>query len=164
MKNILAVALLSAFVAGPAVAADTYVGVNVGSAQIDSPGFDSSKSLGLLGGYSFNESFAAEVAYIDFGSESGGGITSKSSAVSISGVVSLPINKQFAVFSKLGLASTTYESQGDSESKSDLTFGVGGQFNVNKQVGIRAGYDLYKVGSPDTVNQRVVSVGAVFKF
>jgi len=55
MKKIAIAVLLSAFVAAPAVAADTggYVGVNVGSAKIDSPGFDTTTSFGVLGGYSF---------------------------------------------------------------------------------------------------------------
>lgn len=166
MKKIAIAVLLSAFAAAPAVAADMggYVGVNVGSAKIDSPGFDSSTSFALLGGYAFNENFAAEVAYTNFGSESGAGITSKSSAMSISGVGSLPLNEQFSLFAKLGFASTTLEMLGLSTSKSDLTWGLGAQFNVNKQVGIRVGYDQYKVGSPISLNQKVASVGAVFKF
>ena len=164
MKKIAIAVLLSAFVAAPAVAADVYAGINVGSAQIDSPGFDSSNSFALIGGYSVNENFAAEIAYSNFGSESGGGITSKSSAMSISGVGSLPINEQFSLFGKLGFATTTLEILWFSESNSDLTFGFGGQFNIDKQIGIRVGYDVYKVGSAPSVDQEVVSVGGVFKF
>jgi OmpA-OmpF porin, OOP family len=163
MKKIAIAVLLSAIVA-PAVAADMYVGVNAGSAKIDSPDFDSSSSFALLGGYTFNENVAAEIAYSNFGSESGLGITSKSSAVSISGVGSFPFNEQFSLFGKLGFASTTLDVAGVSDSKSDLTYGFGGQFNVNKQIGIRVGYDVYKVGSVNSVDQKVTSVGGVFKF
>lgn len=168
MKKIAIAVLLSAFVAAPAVAADTpfYAGVNVGSAEIDSTGFSSTTSFGLLGGYTFNENVAAEVAYTNFGTKDlGFGFSYKSSALSISGVGSYPINEQFSVFAKLGFASTTLELTGfPSESKSDLTYGFGGQFNVNKQIGIRLGYDVYKVGSGTSVDQKVASVGAVFKF
>lgn len=165
MKKIAITLLLSAFVAVPAVAADMYVGVNVGSAKIDSPGFDTTTSFALLGGYTFNENFAAEVAYSNFGSKDiGFGLTYKSSALSLSGVGSLPLNEQFSVFGKLGIASTTLELTGfPSESKSDLTYGFGGQFNVNKQIGIRLGYDVYKVGSGSSVDQKVTSIGGVFK-
>jgi OmpA-OmpF porin, OOP family len=169
MKKIAVAILLSAFVAVPAVASDMYVGVNVGSAKIDSPGFDTTTSFALLGGYTFNEYFAAELALINFGSKDysiPGTITVKSSGFSISGVGSYPINEQFSVFAKLGLASTTLEATGfSSTSKSDLTYGLGGQFNVNKQIGIRLGYDVYKVSdSVLTVDQKVTSIGALFKF
>lgn len=167
MKKIAAAVLLSAFVAAPAVAADIYAGINVGSAKIDSPGFGSTTSFALLGGYSFNENFAAEVAYTNFGSKDYPTVSGvKSSAMSVSGVGSLPINEQFSVFAKLGIASTTLEATGfASTSKTDLTYGFGGQFNINRQVGIRLGYDTYKVSdSFITVDQTVTSVGAVFKF
>ena len=168
MKNIAIAVLLSAFIVAPAFAADTpfYAGINVGSAKIDSTGFSTTTSFSLLGGYTFNENVAAEVAYTNFGSKDiGFGFTYKSSAFSISGVGSYPINEQFSVFAKLGFASTTLELTAfPSESKSDLTYGFGGQFNVDKQIGIRVGYDVYKVGSPTSVDQKVTSVGAVFKF
>lgn len=167
MKKVAMALLLSAFVAVPAIAADMYVGVNVGSAQIDFPGYSSTTSFALLGGYSFNENIAAEVAYTDFGSKDYGfGFTLKSSALSISGVGSYPINEQFSVFAKLGIASTTTDATGyASASKSDFTYGIGGQFNVNKQIGIRLGYDVYKItDSVISVDQKVTSVGGVFKF
>jgi len=67
------------------------------------------------------------------------------------------------VFAKLGIASTTSEATGfSSTSKSDLTYGIGGQFNVNKQVGIRLGYDVYKLSdSVVTVDQKNTSIGVV---
>lgn len=169
MKKIAIVALLTSFIAAPAMAADTgfYAGVNVGSATIDSPGFSSTTAIGALGGYNFNQNFAAELAYTDFGSKSYVGVPNvKSSAVSLSGVGSYPINEQFSVFAKLGVASTSMSATGSpTTSKSDLTYGVGAQLNVNKQIGIRLGYDVYKV-SDGVVNrnENVWGVGAVFKF
>jgi OOP family OmpA-OmpF porin len=171
MKKIAIAVLLSAFVAAPAVAADMYVGVNVGSAKIDSSNLSTTTSFALLGGYTFNQYFAAEIAYIDFGSKDYrdpvfGPFSVKSSAWSISGVGSYPFNEQFSVFGKLGIASTSTDTSGSSTSKSDLTYGIGGQFNVNKQIGIRLGYDVYKVtdAASSTFDQKVTSIGAVFKF
>jgi OOP family OmpA-OmpF porin len=168
MKKIAIVALLSTLAAAPAMAADTgfYAGVNVGSATINSPGLSSTTAIGVLGGYDFNKNFAAELAYTDFGSKSYPGFSVKSSAVSLSGVGSYPINEQFSVFAKLGVASTSMSATGSpTTSKSDLTYGVGAQLNVNKQIGIRLGYDVYKV-SDGVVNrnENVWGVGAVFKF
>lgn len=167
MKKIAIAVLLSAFVAAPAVAADTgfYAGVNVGSAKIDFPGFETTTSFEVLGGYSFNQNFAAELAYTNFGSKDYPPIYNvKSGAVSLKGVGSFPINEQFSVFAKLGLASTTINDTGYSQSKSDLTYGIGAQFNINKQVGIRLGYDVYKATDIIGVDQKNTSIGAVFKF
>lgn len=165
MKKIAIVVLLSAVVAAPAVAAGMYAGVSAGSAKINISGYDSTTSFSLLGGYTFNENIAAEVAYSNFGSKDYPlGVTAKSSAVSLSAVGSYPINEQFSLFGKLGLASTTFDVAGVSESKSDLTYGIGAQYNVNKQIGIRVGYDIYKVGSATSYDQSVTSLGGVFKF
>ena len=170
MKKIAIAMLLSAVVAAPSVAADMYVGVNVGSAKIDASNLDSTTSFALLGGYTFNEYFAAEIGYTDFGSKDyqdpAGPFSVKSSAWNISGVGSYPFNEQFSVFAKLGIASATTDTSGSSTSKSDLTYGIGGQFNVNKQVGIRLGYDVYKVADPtsSTFNENVASIGGIFKF
>jgi len=165
MKRISMAVLLSAFIAMPVFAADMYAGLNVGSAKIDMSGFDNTTSFALLGGYSFNEYFAAELAYSDFGSKDYSGINVKSSAWSISGVGSYPFNEQFSVFAKLGFATTKLEGTGfSSETDTDMTYGLGGQFNVNKQIGIRLGYDVYKVGSGVTADEKVTSIGGVFKF
>ncbi|MGC2048622.1 MAG: outer membrane beta-barrel protein [Gallionella sp.] len=166
MKKLAVAVLLSAAIAAPAVASDMYVGVNIGSAEIDLPGASSTTSIALLGGYTFNKNFAAEIAYTDFGSHDyGGGLTLKSSGLSISGVGSYPINEQFSLFAKLGFASTTLDPSGSpTEDDTDMTYGIGGQFDVNKQVGIRFGYDVYKVGASPSYDEKVMSVGGVFKF
>jgi OmpA-OmpF porin, OOP family len=166
MKKIVLAVMLSAFIAAPAVAADMYVGVNVGSAKIDASNLDTTTSFALLGGYTINEYFAAELAYSDFGSKDYPGFSLKSSAWSISGVGSYPFNEQFSVFAKLGFATTSTDTSGSSTSKSDLTYGIGGQYNVNKQIGIRLGYDVYKVADPTsaTFDQTVTSIGGVFNF
>ncbi len=169
MKKITIAILMSVFVAGPAVAAETgfYVGVNAGSAKIDEPGFESTTEYGLLGGYSFNQNFAGEVAYTNFGSKDYSGLlTVKSNGFSVSGVGSYPFNDMFSVFAKIGLASTELKASGavgGSENNTDLTWGIGGQFNINRQIGIRLGYDLYKVGENVTADQKLTSIGLVFK-
>lgn len=171
MKKIAIALLLSTYAMAPAFAADTpfYAGINVGTGKIDLSGTSSTTSFELLGGYTINQYFAAEAAYSDFGNHDYPGGNMKSSAVSIKGVGAYPINEQFSVFAKLGIASTTWEVSPTglgtaSESKTDLTYGIGGQFNINQQIGIRLGYDVYKLGSSLSADEKVTSIGAVFKF
>jgi OOP family OmpA-OmpF porin len=163
MNKIAIAALLSALVAAPAIAADTYVGVNVGKNQMDYSGVNSSTAIGVLGGYSFNQNVAAEVAYTNLGSADYYGTSITGHVFSVAAVGSLPLNKDFSLLGKLGVASSTYEVSGYSESKSDLTYGIGAQYNVSKTVGIRLGYDSFKVGSSYTKDSALISIGAVFK-
>jgi OOP family OmpA-OmpF porin len=163
MNKIAIAALLSALVAAPAIAADAYVGVNVGKNQMDYSGVNSSTAIGVLGGYSFNQNVAAEVAYTNLGSADYYGTSITGHVFSVAAVGSLPLNKDFSLLGKLGVASSTYEVSGYSESKSDLTYGIGAQYNVSKTVGIRLGYDSFKVGSSYTKDSALISIGAVFK-
>ncbi|MEQ1838351.1 MAG: porin family protein [Candidatus Nitrotoga sp.] len=169
MKKIAAVALLSAFIAAPVAAEDMhmYIGANVGSAQIDATGFDASTAFSVLAGHKFNSNFAAEVAYVNFGSVdvAPAGSTVKSSAMSLSGVGSFPLNDQFSLFGKLGLASTTVKGTGfPSESNTGVTYGVGAQFDFDQQFAIRAGWDMYKIGDVNEEDEDVMSLGAIFTF
>ncbi len=181
MKQIAAVALLSAFIAAPVAAQDMlaaqdmYIGVNVGSAQIDVPGYDASTALSVLGGYTINSNFAVEVAFVNFGSvDLPLSTTVDSSALSISGVGSYPLNDEAFLIGKLGLASTNLKQTNvPSESNTGLTYGIGAQFNFDKQIGIRAGYDVYKVGNVVTYqvgdavvteDETVMSLGAIYTF
>ena len=164
MNKIAIAALLSAFVAAPAIAADTYVGVNVGKNQMNYSGVNSSTAIGVLGGYSFNQNVAAEVAYINLGSvDTNYPSTITGRVFSIAAVGSLPLNKEFSLLGKLGVASSTIEELGYSQSKTDLTYGIGAQYNVSRTVGVRLGYDSFKVGSSYTKDSALISIGAVFK-
>jgi len=163
MKKIAIAAILSAFVAAPAFAADMYVGVNVGKNQMDFSGVNSSTAIGVLGGYSFNQNVAAEVAYTNLGDADDNGFTLSGHVFSVAAVGSLPLNKDFSLLGKLGVASSTVEELGYSESKTDLTYGIGAQYNVSKTVGVRLGYDSFKVGSTNTKDSALISIGAVFK-
>lgn len=165
MKKIAIAALLSAFVAAPAIAADSYIGASAGQNKIDVSGVKTSTAYSLFGGYSFSEFFAGELAYVDFGSadrDAGGSV--KGYAVSLDAVGSLPLGRDYALFAKLGLAETKVEpGVGGSQTKDDWTYGLGAQYNANRNVGVRLGYDNYRVGS-DTRDSALWSLGVLFKF
>jgi len=166
-KNILAFAILAA-IAAPALAADTglYAGVKLGSANKSVPGVSETNSaFGFFGGYTINPNFAVEVGYTDLGTVALGIV--KFTALDVSAVGTYPINDQFSVYGKLGLASTKEEAVSISASRSDVTYGLGGQFNVNQSIGIRLGYDHYGFGD-DVIYTKgdisLYSVAGVFKF
>ena len=166
-KFILAI-LLSAFIAAPAFAADAryYAGLKVGSVTNSVPGTsESSTSFGVFGGYTINPNFAVELGYTDLGSVVSGTITF--SSLELSAVGTYPINDQWSLYGKLGMASTTETGLGSSVSRSDVTYGIGGNYKLNPTTDLRFGLDRYGFGDDVTFvkgDSSSISVGAVFKF
>lgn len=165
MKKIAIAALMTAFIAAPAIAAESYFGLSAGQNKANFSGVKASTAYSLFGGYSFTDYIAGELAYVDFGSaDRDGGGTVKGYAVSLDAVGSLPLGRDFSLFAKLGLAETRMEPSGaGSETKDDWTYGLGAQYNASRNVGVRLGYDNYRVGS-DTSDSALWSLGVLFKF
>ena len=172
MKKITIAVLLSTFVAVPAFSADEgfYVGADVGQSSTNT--LDLSTKTGtafsVLGGYQFMKYLAAEIQYNDFGSPTHtGGSSTKINGYSGAAVVILPLNDQWSLLGKFGYASTKLGSPYNTK-KSDITYGLGGQYNISQAWGVRLNYDMYKVISPapasQTATTRVVSAGVVYKF
>lgn len=175
MGKIIIAVLLSVFIAAPAVAGDYYGGIKVGKAKTSFDNTvlstDSSTIFGLLGGYTFSPNFAVEAEYADLGkaTESISASDMKSSELGLSAVGSFPINQDFSVYGKLGVASATTKEAGAADAKrSAVTYGLGGQYNASSTIGIRLGYDHYDLGdSPATIPEgkaNLWSIGGVFKF
>jgi OOP family OmpA-OmpF porin len=135
--------------AATAAQADTqpgfYAGAGIGSTKIGDDEFDgtgiddSDTGFKVFGGYSFNENFAVEVGYVDFG-EASGDFGGDSFDIGISGLTAsavgrLPVSDMFSLYGKLGFASYDVDvsfniegfgSGSVSDSDSDIIYGVGG--------------------------------------
>lgn len=177
MKKFAIVALLSAFAAAPAVAENMYIGVNVGSAHhgYSNVSNNSQSGVGIFAGYNINEMFSAEVGYTTLGGfDTAGGSIIKGKAVGISGVANVAINKEFSGFGKLGISNSSLEDKAApgftgptiTHSNTGLTVGLGVQYNATPTVGIRGGFDVYRVGdaASTTSSASLWYVGGAFKF
>ena len=175
MRKIAIGVLLSAFVAAPAVADNFYAGVKMGFVNYSYSNVANNDQVGfgLLGGYIINENFAVEAEYNSLGGFDSTNGTVKGSSVGVSGVGSFPLGQQFSLFGKLGIASTSLKDTakpgyvGDfTYSKAGLTVGFGGQYNASKEIGIRAGIDIYPVGNSvsGTGSAAIIYGAGVFKF
>jgi OmpA-OmpF porin, OOP family len=157
---------------------------------------DSDTGFGLAGGYQVNRNFAAELAYVDLGETSyaangtvtdgvgtfdaGLGLDQSASGpvFSILGIV--PIGERFSVFGRLGLAlmsvdadvsvSIDGESASDSAStdRSNMVYGIGGEFSFSQRFGVRLSWDRYaEVGSDDLAGEvdiDLISLGLRYNF
>lgn len=196
MKKIAIVTLLSAFAAAPALADNTgkfYVAGDLGSASYSNvdpniPGvtntaFPNPGMVRIAGGYQFSPTWAAEVGYSKFGDSvvdygnlglGAGKATLAMNSLQVAAVGAYPLNPQFDLIGKLGLASNKAELTGTgilaaaaaSESKTDLLIGLGVQYHVSQQVTLRAQYDSFGKFTKDTnpIKASALSVGVAYSF
>ena len=170
------------------------VGLSVVDATSDLD--DSDTGFGLAGGYQVNPYFAAELAYVDLGDisyqangtvtdgvdtfDAGLGIDQSASGPVFSILGIWPIGERFSLFGRLGLAlmsvdvdatvSLGGESASDSAGtdRSNGVYGIGGEFSLSRNFGIRLGWDRYaEVGSDDLagdVDIDLISLGLRYNF
>ena len=176
MKKILAVALFSA-ISIPALAGESgaFVALDAQnwSTTNNAPLGNPSMGLRIGGGYHFTRNIGVEVDYAKSGDTASYlGAKYNVSSVQAAAVGTYPINDMFDVYAKLGVASNKISLTGpgaicNSCSKTDLMYGVGGQYNVNKQIGIRLEYvPLGKASNTGTYDLGVstLSAGVIYNF
>lgn len=163
MKRIVTTALLTGFVAAPALTANAgaFIAIDLGAGRYsdatvsggngesyDNPGFAS-----IAGGYHFTPNLGIEAAFSVFGDSTAeypnATTTLKTSVFQVAAVGTYSFNEKFAVFGKLGVAGISAEESGTAAAASlsgngdstNFMFGVGGQFNFNQHWGIRLQYE-----------------------
>ena len=174
---ILALPLSSAF-AQNAGAPAWYVGAGIGESEVSIEGCGSGVSCDekgtawrILGGYRINDNFAVELGYHQFGdataSGPGGKVKFEANAFELSGLGSLPLGHQFSAYGKIGFYRGETKATGDTllgaidlkETNTDLTYGIGAQYDFNRQLGLRAEWQRYaNMGDQATVGESDVDV------
>lgn len=193
----LCVAATMATVSGAALAADSgfYGAVDIGQSKakdVCTPeagatitGCDDKDTAYRIGvGYQFNQNFGLEANYVDFGTFDvsatvlGVPVTADADAdaFQLSATGTLPINESFAIIGKLGMARTSVDASASapgvtvtaSDNSTELTYGIGVKYNINKTMAVRAQYeDFGKVGDDATTGKSkltLLSVGLTFGF
>ncbi len=181
MKKFVSALLLSVAISAPAFAANAgsgYVSLDYGTWSMSNAGLlPNPGAFTFSGGYYFTQNVGVEVGYVMIGDSiinyPGGSTTYSQSALKVAAVGTLPVAPQLDIFGKLGfdsisgtLTDTIFGSS--SASTSNLFFGIGAQYNFNKQLGMRVQYEnLGKTKSSSTAvgaDVSMVSIGVVFNF
>lgn len=171
-----------------AQAEGAYIGANVGRTEqkvnVDAGSLtDNATGFKLYGGYDFTKNFGAEAGYVHFGkgevsatdSVNTVSISGKPKALYLAVTGTLPLNDQFSLFAKAGVArnstKVTGTINGVSESeklkRTSAMFGLGAAYNVTKNVALVAEYENFgKVIKEDGVSLKanIISIGARYKF
>lgn len=189
-KNISALAILAA-IASPALADNTgkyYVAGDFGKMTYgnSNPGgaeFSNPNAMRISGGYHFSPIFAVEGGYAAIGDStlnSGTGSAKiTNSALQVAAIGTYPVSDTFDLFGKLGVSINSIKASGTgsmsglnvshSTSWSSM-IGIGVQYNVNRQLGIRAQYEKFAGFTMSnnnqswTIRESLPSVGVVYKF
>jgi len=148
---------------------------------------DKDTSWRLFAGYQFNPNLAIEAGYADLGKATASGVVSgvnlsekfEASAWDLVAVGILPLGSQFSIYGKLGVyygevkgsATATLggvsASASDKDTNTDLTFGLGAAFDINRNFGVRAEYQKYKDMGGSNVGKSdvdVLSIGVLYRF
>jgi opacity protein-like surface antigen len=130
-----------------------YVGAEVGQTSVDS---EDDIGFKILGGYRFHPNIAAEVGYGMLFDKDDVEVT----AMEFVAVGMFPIANQFSILGKLGLANVEVDTPFGSEDKTELTWGIGVQFDINRNLGVRALFQRYE--TDESVD--VIGIGVTYKF
>ena len=130
-----------------------YIGADYGKTDIED---EDDTGFKFFGGYQFHKHIAVELGYgMLFDKNSVEVTTMEAVAVGI-----FPLNNQFSIIGKLGLANVEAEGPGGSEDKTELTYGIGVQWDFTRNLGARAQWQRYD--TDDAVDY--LSIGIVWKF
>jgi OOP family OmpA-OmpF porin len=186
LSTLAALALTATMAAQADVGPGFYAGVGFGTTKLEEDVFDgfdvddSDTGFKFFGGYSFNENFAIEASYFDFGETSGrvddtflgeefefeAGVSGLSAAA----VGRIPVGQTFALFGKIGLTSYDIDVSvnipgvgggSDSESESDLMYGVGAALSFADRFEARLEYEMINV---DDGEASMVSLSGAYRF
>jgi len=164
-----------------------YAGITLGQSDVkdvDCAGFSCDKkdtAFRILGGYQINRNFAAELGYQDLGkvtlSAPGVSFNIKANVWELVGIGAYPFANQFSGYGKLGAyhgeskasaAVAGFGSGSLKETNTDLTFGLGVQYDVSRELGVRGEWQRYKNIGGDNVGGKsdvdVLSIGALWRF
>ena len=130
-----------------------YVGADVGNADF---GSDDDTAFKLYAGYRFHPNVAVEGGWAQLFDKGGSEVTS----LELVAVGILPLAHQFSLLGKLGFASVDVDTPLGGDTKTELTYGIGAQYDVTPMIGVRAGWQRY-----DTDQEiDLLSVGVVVRF
>lgn len=168
-KALVSAAALAAFAAH---AEGPYVGGSIGSSRYKGPdvgGLSTDRSATggkLYGGYGITPNFAVEAGYADLGKAESAAGSVRGHGLFVDLVGTVPISESFSALGRIGAFNgRTSLSDGSSESSTNPKYGVGLQYDLNKQTAVRGEWERYKFKAfGETANTNLYTVGVNHKF
>jgi OOP family OmpA-OmpF porin len=161
---------------------EIYVGAGIGVSKMNVQGTSGNtvsytgSSLQLLVGRQINQKVAVEVEYVDLGKLDLSNVSITSTGIGVSGIGIMPLQNDFSLYGKVGLASVTTTSTAKpgwvllvpaSESRAGVSLGVGAQYDSSPKTTLRLSIDSYPysaLGGALAGRVAMYSVAGIFKF
>src|SRR5688572_12937014 len=138
-----------------------YVGASIGQSDLD---IDKDTAWKFSLGYQLNRNLSVELGYTNLGEVSAGGVDVEATAWEVIGLYKFPVGNQFSIYGLAGIAMVEAEASflgvTASDDSTELTFGVGAQYDFSRNLGIRAQWQRY--GADEDID--VISIGVAIKF
>lgn len=145
-KALISAAALAAL---SAAHAQPYVGGSIGQTRHDASGLSDRSDTGgkVYGGYGFTPNIAVEAGHAELGLSRFGtdGPTLRGNGQFVDVVGKVPIAQNFSALGRVGVFSGKATVAGQSERKASAKYGLGVQYDFNKNVGLRGEWERYRL-------------------
>jgi|SRR6185503_3075838 OmpA-OmpF porin, OOP family len=131
-----------------------YIGAEVGRSDA---GDENDTGIKILGGYQFHRNIAAEIGYGMLFDK--GGV--ELNALELVAVGMFPLANQFSLLGKAGFARLDAKGPGGSDNSTEFTFGIGGQYDLNRNLGLRLQWQRYTTDGDDV---DFLNLGVLWRF
>ena len=131
-----------------------YLGAEVGNTDV---GSEDDTGFKVFGGYQFHRNIAAELGYGLLFDKGGAELTT----LELVAVGIFPLTNQFSLLGKLGLARLEVDTPGGSNDDTELTYGIGVQYDFAPNIGLRLQWQRYDT-NPDEID--FINLGVVVRF
>ena len=136
-----------------------YIGFSLGSANDDVLS-ESDTGYKFYGGYTVNNNLGFEIAFVDLGQYVGRSLDQY--GVAFEAVGYIPLSNNLDLMGKVGLFAWTVEDRYYIDYGTDLTYGLGVQYDLNNRVYVRGEWEQFTDVSGGDVS--LLSAGLVYKF
>lgn len=136
-----------------------YIGLAVGRSD-DAFINDTDNALKAFAGYNWRRDLGVEVAFVDLGDFGPAKLQQNGLSVHVLGY--LPLSSSIDLLGRIGLFDWEVRTSSASDSGTDLSYGLGAELRVSKQVMLRAEWETYKDVSGGDVD--LLAFGASIRF
>jgi OmpA-OmpF porin, OOP family len=145
-----------------------YFGGSIGAPRWDVDGAGGSNSgagLKLYGGWALTPNFALEAGALDLGKLSRPGASVRGDGLFLDAVGTMPLEGPWSVIGRLGVVNSKLKVPGDSDRGTGIRFGLGGQYQLNTNVALRAEWERNRLSAfGDHPKADLWSIGAKYSF
>ena len=140
-----------------------YLGAGVSNIETDKSHLsDDDTSYKVFAGYRLNGYLAFEGAFVDLGQFEDKNLDFDGKSVQASAHVGFPLGDRIRLYGSVGAHAWDADGNAsDDDTGVDLTYGAGVEFDVFRNIGIRAEYEVLEVGEID-LNQTTASAFILF--